>query len=48
MVEFLPRDNRITISVLFGLTGLIFFILFFDSHKKAMEGYARAEGFKLT
>ncbi len=30
-------DSRITLSILFGVSGIIFFILFMDSHYKNMK-----------
>lgn len=30
-------DNRIILSILFGISGIIFFVLFLDSHYKNMK-----------
>ncbi len=34
---FWIKDNRILLGVLFGLSSLIFLLLFIDSHKKAQQ-----------
>lgn len=33
------EDNRVTISILFGIGGLLFLLLFLDSHYKEMQSY---------
>lgn len=33
------NDNRITLSILFGIGGLLFLMLFLDSHFKEMVKY---------
>lgn len=30
-------DNRIILSILFGISGIVFFVLFLDSHYKNMK-----------
>ena len=35
-------DSRITLSILFGISGIIFFILFMDSHYKNMKNAANS------
>lgn len=37
MHEILLKNNRIILSFLFGLSGLLFFLLFLDSHYKEMK-----------
>lgn len=31
------KDNRIVLSILFGLSGAIFFLLFLDSHYQTLK-----------
>ncbi len=38
-MKFLIKDNRITISFLFGIGGIIFLFLFLDSHYKELNKY---------
>jgi succinate dehydrogenase/fumarate reductase cytochrome b subunit len=34
--SFWINDNRILLSILFGISGIIFFVLFLDSHYKTL------------
>lgn len=38
-MEFLIKDNRITISILFAIGGILFLFLFLDSHYKELNKY---------
>lgn len=35
--SFWINDNRILLSILFGISGIIFFLLFMDSHYKSIS-----------
>lgn len=41
---FSIQDNRITLSILFGIGGLLFLMLFLDSHFKEMNKYKEVNG----
>ena len=44
-MNFVLKDNRIVISFLFGLGGILFLFLFIDSHYKEVKKYIKKSNF---